>query len=137
MLKTTHFRRTSLRFVLERCYVGDWFVLVQLCRNVNVYFYREFIKQLKIEMQGHPKSAMRDRSMSVQGYKERHPGLNLPETRVDIDPTPSEPEEKPKSQYLLRIEHEQRLMPGMRGRNRGRGRGRGARGGRGKKLRKK
>ncbi len=32
--------KKSLRFVLSRCYIGDWFVLFQLSKNVNMYFYR-------------------------------------------------------------------------------------------------
>ena len=104
--------------------------------NDNVYFYREFIKKLKVEMMGNPKGHMRDRSFSMSGYKDKSPGFS-PETRIEM-PTPEpsstspDPPEKEKSQYLLRIEREQRLMPGLRGRNRGRGRGRGGRGGRAK-----
>ena len=32
--------RRSLRFVLARCYIGDWFVLYQLLKNTNHYFYK-------------------------------------------------------------------------------------------------
>jgi hypothetical protein len=32
--------RKSLKFVLSRCYIGDWFVLYQLSKNVNTYFFR-------------------------------------------------------------------------------------------------
>ena len=47
--------RSSLRFVLEQCYLGDWFLLLQLSKNTNVYFFRAFIKQLRKELQGRPK----------------------------------------------------------------------------------
>lgn len=129
--------RSSLRYVLNRCYLGDWFVLQQLCRNVNIYFYREFIKELKQEMKGRPKKAMRDMNMTMtEEMKESRRAISA-ETRMEgaSEPNPEpEPEAPKKSQYLLRIEHEQRLMPGMRGRRgRGRGRGRGGRGGRGKR----
>ncbi len=127
------------------------FVLQQLSRNVNTYFFREFIKELKTEMKSSPKVAMRD---CVFDYEKVRPTFSA-ETRIDMEPpgtprggslpgrgesggsgsdTETEPE-KEKSRYLLRIEHEQRLMPGMRGR-RGRGKGRGGRG-RGKGKRKR
>ena len=32
--------RRSLKFVLARCYIGDWFVLYQLLKNTNHYFYK-------------------------------------------------------------------------------------------------
>ena len=32
--------RRSLRFVLARCYIGDWFVLYQLLKNTNHYFFK-------------------------------------------------------------------------------------------------
>merc|ERR1712226_279012 len=47
--------RKATRYTLDRCHIGDWFVLVQLCRNVNVYFYREFIKGLARELEENPK----------------------------------------------------------------------------------
>jgi len=142
--------------VLSRCYVGDWFVLQQLSRNVNVYFYREFIKELKREMKRHPKGKIRfenddddDGRLVLPGmsgssaFKEARPPSRQGSVSADAAkqfelfpysrPDNPEPEpEKQKSQYLLRIEHEQRLMPGMRGR-RGRGRGRGKGRGKGRK----
>ena len=41
--------RSALRYVLDQCYLGDWFLLLQLSRNTNLYFYRAFIKQLREE----------------------------------------------------------------------------------------
>lgn len=32
---------------MTKCYIGDWFVLFQLSKNVNMYFFRAFIKELK------------------------------------------------------------------------------------------
>ena len=128
--------RSSLLYVLDRCYLGDWFVLQQLSRNVNVYFFREFIKELRAEMKGSPKRHMRDKSFSIspdrsaaaQTAKElkraasETPGADLKGAEADNnDGDGQNQEKKEKSQYLLRIEHEQRLMPHMRGR-RGRGR---------------
>ncbi len=131
-----------LRFVLDRCYVGDWFVLQQLSRNVNVYFFREFIKELRNDMRGHPKGTTKDLfSEESNPYhehlrerrKERLASFSAESRAQDKEEEPPKEEEKQKSQYLLRIEHEQRLMPGMRGRRgRGRGKGRGGKGGKGK-----
>ena len=37
--------------------IGDWFVLYQLCKNCNPYFFREFIRELAIEMKSRPKKS--------------------------------------------------------------------------------
>ena len=47
--------RQALKYVMARCKIGDWFILFQLNRNVNVYFYRAFIKELRNELRGNPK----------------------------------------------------------------------------------
>ena len=39
-----------LGVVMRRCQAGDWFVLNQLGKNVNPYFYREFVERLGEEM---------------------------------------------------------------------------------------
>ena len=44
--------------------IGDWFVLHQLCKNCNPYFFREFIRELAIELRHRPKRS-KSRSMSV------------------------------------------------------------------------
>merc|ERR1712215_286715 len=44
-----------LEYVLSKCQVGDWFVLYQLSKNCNPYFYREFIRELAIELKLRPK----------------------------------------------------------------------------------
>ena len=36
--------RKCLQYVLNKSYLGDWFVLYQLAKNCNPYFYREFIR---------------------------------------------------------------------------------------------
>jgi hypothetical protein len=35
-----------VRHALRNCKIGDWFVLHQLARNVNPYFFREFVERL-------------------------------------------------------------------------------------------
>jgi len=47
--------KKSVRYVLSKSYLGDWFVLYQLGRNVNHYFMREFMKELKKDMSAKPK----------------------------------------------------------------------------------
>ena len=37
----------SIRYVLGKCYIGDWFVLYQISENTNRYFFRSFIKELR------------------------------------------------------------------------------------------
>lgn len=36
--------------VMGKCYLGDWFVLYQISKNVNMYFFRAFMKELKHEI---------------------------------------------------------------------------------------
>ena len=38
--------RKSIKTVLSKCYLGDWFVLFQLSKNFNMYFFRTFVKKL-------------------------------------------------------------------------------------------
>ena len=40
---------------MSKCYLGDWFVLYQLGKNMNMYFMREFIKDLRRELVAKPK----------------------------------------------------------------------------------
>lgn len=42
----------------SKCYVGDWFVLYQISKNVNMYFYRVFIKELRRDMKRTPKQKL-------------------------------------------------------------------------------
>ena len=46
-----------LTYVLSKGQLGDWFVLYQLCKNCNPFFYREFIKELAIELKHRPKKS--------------------------------------------------------------------------------
>ena len=40
----------AIKSVLAKCYLGDWFVLMQISKNTNMYFFRAFIKELKSQM---------------------------------------------------------------------------------------
>nr|ACO15419.1 Innexin inx2 [Caligus clemensi] len=47
----------SLEYVMSKCYIGDWFVLCQLRKNVNRFFFREFVKELMMELKHRPKKS--------------------------------------------------------------------------------
>merc|ERR1712055_944502 len=53
-----------LEYVLSKSQVGDWFVLYQLSKNCNPYFYREFIRELARELRAKPKKRTRSKSGS-------------------------------------------------------------------------
>ena len=42
--------RKAIRNVMANCYIGDWFVLYQISKNVNMYFFRAFMKELQYEL---------------------------------------------------------------------------------------
>ena len=44
--------------------LGDWFVLYQLSKNCNPYFFREFIKELSRDLKAKPKKSRSDASSS-------------------------------------------------------------------------
>jgi len=46
-----------LQYVLAKGQIGDWFVLYQLSKNCNPYFYREFIRELAKDMSNNPKKS--------------------------------------------------------------------------------
>ena len=46
-----------LEYVLSKCQVADWFVMYQLSKNCNQYFFREFIRELAIELKLRPKKS--------------------------------------------------------------------------------
>ena len=58
-----------LTYVLSKAQLGDWFVLYQLSKNYNPYFYREFIKELAIELKQRPKKSKALSSKTSLGKK--------------------------------------------------------------------
>jgi hypothetical protein len=56
--------RKCLTYVLNKGQIGDWFVLYQLCKNCNKYFFRQFIKELAVELKCRPK---RSKALSYNG----------------------------------------------------------------------
>ena len=47
----------SLEYILAKGQLGDWFVLYQLSKNCNQYFFREFIKELARDLREKPKKS--------------------------------------------------------------------------------
>jgi len=50
LLRTRGFTKDDFitcKSVLDRCYLGDWFVLYQLSKNSNIYFFRYLLKHLE------------------------------------------------------------------------------------------
>ena len=45
-----------LRYLLSKSQLGDWFLLYQLSKNCSKYFFRDFIRELAIEMKTRPKA---------------------------------------------------------------------------------
>ena len=60
--------RKSLDYVLAKGHIGDWFVLYQLSKNCNPYFYREFIREFARELKSKPKKRSRSKSGTMLGY---------------------------------------------------------------------
>jgi len=63
--------RSSLDYVLSKSHIGDWFVLYQLTKNCNPYFYREFIRELARELKSRPKKKSRSKSIDSGTIKKR------------------------------------------------------------------
>eukprot|EP00092_Neocalanus_flemingeri_P010764 GFUD01011593.1.p1 GENE.GFUD01011593.1~~GFUD01011593.1.p1 ORF type:complete len:526 (+),score=111.55 GFUD01011593.1:72-1649(+) len=47
-----------LESILDQGQIGDWFVLYQLSKNSNPYFYREFIRELAKDLKQKPKTSL-------------------------------------------------------------------------------
>ena len=62
----------SLEYILAKGQLGDWFVLYQLSKNCNQYFFREFIKELARDLREKPK-----KSKSNFGSSSRLPLITL------------------------------------------------------------
>ena len=64
-----------LKYILSKSQLGDWFVLYQLSKNSNSFFYREFIKELAIDLKKRPKKTKSKAAAKIES----------------IPPTPSAP----------------------------------------------
>ena len=54
----------ALDYILAKGQLGDWFVLYQLSKNCNPYFFREFIKELSRDLRAKPKKSRSEASSS-------------------------------------------------------------------------
>jgi len=52
----------ALDYILAKGQLGDWFVLYQLSKNCNPYFFREFIKELSHDLRAKPKKSRSEAS---------------------------------------------------------------------------
>ena len=50
--------KNHLQSILDQGQIGDWFVLYQLSKNSNYYFYREFIRELSKDLKQKPKQSL-------------------------------------------------------------------------------
>ena len=62
---------TNYHFHLQ---IGDWFVLYQLCKNCNPYFFREFIRELAIEIKHRPKKSKSSGTLALSQAAPQSPG---------------------------------------------------------------
>ena len=53
-----------MEYVLTKGQIGDWFVLYQLSKNCNPFFYREFIRELAKDLGNRPKKS-KYKSLSI------------------------------------------------------------------------
>ena len=67
----------TLRRVLRDCHVSDWFVLDQICRNVNSYFFREFLCKLQYELKIKPDAPEDEEDDLIKLEKENHDTLPM------------------------------------------------------------
>ena len=59
--------RKAIKTVMANCYIGDWFVLYQISKNVNMYFFRAFMKELQYDLK--PKSRNFEKKTSLPDYQ--------------------------------------------------------------------
>jgi len=75
--------RKCLEYVLAKGQIGDWFVLYQLSKNCNPYFYREFIRELAMEMSNRPKRSKYRSSSIGEGTLKRQNTLTMKNEKED------------------------------------------------------
>jgi len=78
--------RRCLEYVLAKGQIGDWFVLYQLSKNCNPYFFREFIRELAMELSNRPKTS-KYRSASIGGGSLRRNNTIIRKTLAEQEET--------------------------------------------------
>lgn len=72
--------RKACSYVVSKCFVGDWFVLYQISKNCNMYFFRCFIKELKRDMKKNPKNS---KSKNQDFAKMNHIAAKMSPSEID------------------------------------------------------
>ena len=70
---------------MSKCYIGDWFVLFQLSKNVNMYFFRAFVKELAKSLKLAKKSSQRSNQPMVDNHLPSGPLLRPKKIPDDSD----------------------------------------------------
>ena len=50
--------KLTIHQIMEKCYIGDWFLLHQLSKNVNAHFFRAFLEELKHQISSPKKKSL-------------------------------------------------------------------------------
>ena len=77
--------RNAIREIMSKCYIGDWFVLFQLSKNVNMYFFRAFVKELAKSLKLAKKSSQRSNQPMVDNHLPLGPLLGPKKIPEDSD----------------------------------------------------
>jgi len=99
--KTT---RKSIKAVMARCYIGDWFVLYQISKNVNMYFFRSFMRELRFELAPSRKASFNGKSNKTdtlsRNSRTQSPPLIQPPKLLEDEDDNSDVEAKSNSAFL-------------------------------------
>ena len=63
---------------MSKCHVGDWFVLFQLSKNVNMYFFRAFVKELAKSLKLTKRSSQRSNQPKITYIEKEKVDNHLP-----------------------------------------------------------
>jgi len=66
----SHSDLATCRQVLGHCYLGDWFVLYQLCKNSNSYFFRYLLRFLEKSFDSQGRTRIRGGSSAIRYSEE-------------------------------------------------------------------
>ena len=77
--------RKAIKEIMSKCHVGDWFVLFQLSKNVNMYFFRAFVKELAKSLKLAKKSSQRSNQPMVDNHLPSGPLLGPKKIPDDSD----------------------------------------------------
>ena len=55
--------------MLNESHIGDWFVLYQLSKNVDSYFFRSFMKELELELKANPNNLPKTKPPDMNQHK--------------------------------------------------------------------